>query len=219
MGETAVPEVNPWRIPEWFPDIDSKTTSSLRLFFDLILENQKSYSLVSLKTLPFSDALHIADSILASRIIYKAANAPKEIYDFGTGAGLPGVVFAILYPQVLVHLVDNDSRKIEFLRLALQKLGISNVALHAKNIEALDEGSVQLAFARNLSNITKTVLSSRKCFSKGGSLFHIKGEEWGLEVSEIPTQLCSIWSPSLVSDYKLPIGAFKFSIVKTEKIS
>lgn len=219
MGEAAVPETIPWRIQEWFPDIDGKTIASLRAFFDFILDNQKNYNLLSAKTLPFTDALHFADSILASRIIFKATNSPKEIYDFGTGAGLPGLVFAILYPQVLVHLVESDQKKVEFLRMAIQRLGINNVALHSKAIEALDEGSVQLAFTRNLSSITKTVLSARKCFAKGGSLFHIKGEEWGLEVSEIPTQLCSIWSPSLVSDYKLPIGSFKFSIVKTEKIS
>ena len=50
MGETAVPEVIPWRIQEWFPDIDSKTISSLRKFFDLIIENQKNYNLFILPT-------------------------------------------------------------------------------------------------------------------------------------------------------------------------
>lgn len=219
MGEVSVPEVSPWRIPEWFPDIDSKTVSSLRQFFDLILEHQKNFNLVSAKTIPFADVLHIADSILASRIIFKASQQPKEIYDFGTGGGLPGLVFAILYPSVMVHLVDSDAKKIEFVRIAVQKLGLSNVAVHTKSVESLDEGMVQFAFARNLSSIAKSVLISRKCFKKGGSLFHIKGEEWGLEVSEIPTQLCSIWSPSLISDYKLPLGSFKFSVVKTEKIS
>lgn len=219
MAEAAIPELNPWRIPEWFPDIDAGVLSRLKQFFDLILENQKTFNLVSPKTVPFLDVLHIADSILASRIIYKAAREPKVIYDFGSGGGLPGLVFAILYPSVTVHLVDSDSRKIDFIRLVVQKIGIDNIAVHSKQVEALDESSVEVALVRNLHSIAKVLMISRRCFKKGGSLFHIKGEEWGLEVSEIPTQLCSIWSPSLVSDYKLPIGSVKFSIVKTEKIA
>jgi 16S rRNA (guanine527-N7)-methyltransferase len=46
----------------------------------------------------------------------------------------------------------------------------------------------------------------------------MKSEEWALEVSQIPTQLCSIWQPALESENKLQIGDIKMFVVKTTKL-
>lgn len=218
MGE-AKEESTSWRIGEWFPDLDPKVGDKLRAFHAEINKFNKTHNLISLKTAPVADVLHFADGILACRIIYKSNTQMSDIYDFGSGAGLPGLIFAILYPQVRVHLVENDPKKLEFLDHCLKALSISNAIIESKGIEGLPEASVDFAMSRGLASITKSLLLSRKPFKKGGVFYHIKGEEWGMEVSEIPTQLCSIWSPSLVSDYKLPVGAIKFSVIKTEKIS
>jgi 16S rRNA (guanine527-N7)-methyltransferase len=82
----------------------------------------------------------------------------------------------------------------------------------------LPENSVVMAMVRGLSTISRTILMARKIFLKGGYLYHLKSEEWGLEVSEIPTQLCSVWAPALTADYRLPLSGVKFSIIRTEKI-
>ena len=73
--------------------------------------------------------------------------------------------------------------------------------------------------ARGLSNISKSILLTRRIVPPGGSFYHLKGDSWSGEVSEIPTQLCSVWTPTLVKLYKLPIGEVKFAVIKTEKIA
>jgi 16S rRNA (guanine527-N7)-methyltransferase len=98
-------------------------------------------------------------------------------------------------------------------------LGLKNVKIENLHVEKLPENSVQWAICRGFGNISKAILMARRVVAKGGSLYHMKGEEWGIEVGEIPTQLCSIWSPSLVGEYKLPVGAIKFGVVRTEKIA
>jgi 16S rRNA (guanine527-N7)-methyltransferase len=143
----------------------------------------------------------------------------KKIYDFGSGPGFPGAVFALLYPQVEVVLVEGDVKKAEFLTHLSATLKLKNVTVIGKGIETLPEGSVQHAMARGFANISRTIMAARKSMVKGGSFYHLKGEEWGIEVGEIPTQLCSMWSPSLIGEYKLPVGAIKFAVVKTEKIA
>lgn len=216
--EQEQPVIN-WRINEWFPDLSPNIKSGLKAYFDELLKINKTQSLVSAKTIFVADALHFADSINASRIIASSFPGMDTIYDLGSGAGFPGVVFALLNPNVKVVLIEADSRKCEFLNNVVKLLNLKNVVVEGKTVEALPEASVRYAMARGLSSISKTIMSARKCVAKGGMLFHLKGEEWGIELSEIPTQLCSIWSPSLLGEYKLPVGAMKFSVIKTDKIA
>lgn len=208
-----------WRIDEWFPALSLETRSRLKTYHAELIKANRTVSLISPKTLFVADAIHFADSILASQTIFRSNSNIKKIYDLGSGSGFPGLVFAILYPQVHVVAVEADAKKCEFLNHIIKILGITNCIVENKSIEALPEGSVQFAMARGLASISKSILLTRKVIPKGGIFYHLKTEEWGIEVGEIPTQLCSIWSPSLVGEYKLPVGAVKFSIVKTDKIA
>jgi len=166
-----------------------------------------------------ADAIHFADGILASRVITKAYPKIQEIYDLGSGNGFPGLVFAILNPHIKVHLVEMDQKKCEFLNHVVKLANIDNADIMNVKIEDLKENSVQFALTRGLASISKVILTSRKFVAKGGVVFHLKGEQWGMEVSEIPIQLCSIWAPGLVGEYRLPIGEVKFAIIKTDKIA
>lgn len=208
-----------WRIGDWFPDLSPEIITRLKTYHEELIKFNRTVSLVSPKTVFVADALHFADSILASKVIRPAHPGMTKIYDFGSGGGFPGLVFGILYPEIQVVLVESDIKKCEFLNHIKALLNVSNIIVECKTIESLPENSVQYAMARGFSNISRTIMAARKPMTKGGALFHLKGEEWGIEVGEIPTQLCSIWSPSLLGEYKLPVGSIKFSVVKTDKIA
>ncbi len=208
-----------WRINEWFPDLSPDVKARLKTYHTDLIKGNRTVNLISPKTLFVADAVHFADSILAGKIIMKSNPSIDQIYDLGSGNGFPGLVFAIVYPQVKVVLVEMDSKKCEFLRTMVQTLGLENVTVDCKNIESFGEGTIRFAMARGLGSISKNIMMTRKIVAKGGCFFHLKTEEWGIEVGEIPTQLCSLWSPSLIGEYKLPVGAVKFSVVKTDKIS
>lgn len=51
----------------------------------------------------------------------------KEIFDFGSGAGLPGLILAILNPERNLYLIESDQKKVSFLQNCSFKLGIKNV--------------------------------------------------------------------------------------------
>lgn len=217
-GEQQAPTIY-WRIDEWFPNLSPELKTRLKAYHEELLKFNRTVNLISVKSLFVADAIHFADSILASQIVYRSNPKMEKIYDFGSGSGFPGVVFAMLYPQVQVYLIESDSKKCEFLKHLQNGLKISNISIENKSIESLQDGSVQYAMTRGLFSISKALLLTRRLIVKGGVLFHFKSEEWGLEVGEIPSQLCSIWTPSLVGEYKLPVGAVKFAVIKTEKIS
>ncbi len=218
QGQEAI--VIYWRLDNWFPELGKETLQKMKAYHEHLLRFNKTLNLISVKTISSCDQLHFADSILASRIILKAEPSLDSIYDFGSGNGFPGIIFGMLSPKTKVVLVESDLRKVEFLNNTIQALGIANVITMHQTIESLPENSVKTAMARGLSSISRSILLARKVVAKGGHFYHLKGEEWGLEVSEIPTQLCSVWSPSLTGDYKHPVGNnTKFSIIQTEKIA
>lgn len=211
--------VNQWRLGNWFSDLSPEVASKLKTYFDELVKFNKTLNLVAPKTVPFADALHFSDSILASRVIMKAHSQISEIYDLGSGNGFPGLVLAVLYPNVKVVLVEIDQKKCEFLKHIVASLKLSNASVLNSKIEDLKDGSVQACIVRGLASISKVLLLTRSKVAKGGVLFHMKGEQWGMEVSEIPIQLCSAWSPSLLGEYRLPVGEIKFAVIKTDKIN
>lgn len=207
-----------WRINEWFPDLSPEIRTGLKTYHDELITWNRTVNLVSAKTIFVADAIYFADAILSSRIIVSTTANLNKIYHVSAGAGFPGLIMAVLFPQIQVALLETEPKKIDFLNHIIKLLNLKNATVENKSFESLPEGSVQFAMARGFASISKTIFLARKPMKKGGVFFHLKGEEWGIEVGEIPTQLCSIWTPSLVGDYKLPIGSIKFSVIKTDKI-
>ena len=72
---------------------------------------------------------HILDSASAYSLFSTITNSSSTIADLGTGAGLPGVVLAILFPDRNFVLIDRMTRRIGFLRAVKAKLNLVNVEI------------------------------------------------------------------------------------------
>ena len=218
MSELTSDQVVNWRIKTWFTDLDEKIQDQLKAYFTELQKFNKVVNLVSAKTLLHADAIHFADSILAARIVRKKANKNVYLYDLGSGNGFPGLVYGILFPDQKVILIDSDERKSEFLKHIADSLGLVNVVVQNKKIEMLPQNTIEQAICRGFAPLPKALLTLRKIVKKGGNVYHLKSEEWALEVSQIPTQLCSMWQPALEAEYKLPVGDIKMFVVRTSKL-
>ena len=208
-----------WRLKDWFPELSKTTQGQLKLYCDELVKFNKVVNLVSAKTIQSADCVHFADSVLASRIVNKKCNKNNVLYDIGSGNGFPGLVYSILFPDQKIALVDSDERKCEFLKHVSTLVGNGNVDVQNKKIESFAEGSIQQAVCRGFAPLPRALLSLRKIFNEGGQLFHLKGDEWGMEVSQIPIQLCSIWQPVLEGEYLLPFTDTKLFVIRTDKLS
>lgn len=221
MGTTpdSTESIIRWRIKEWFPEFSSKTHEQLRLYFDELLKFNKVVNLISAKTVSNADAIHFADSIQASLIVSKKVNKNNMLYDIGSGNGFPGIVYSILFPDQRVSLVDTDERKCEFLKHVSKSLGNGNVEVLNTKIESFGSDSIEQAICRGFAPLPRILLALRKIVKDGGQVFHLKAEEWGMEVSQIPIQLCSSWQPLLEGEYKLPVIDTKLYVIRTEKLA
>ncbi len=208
-----------WRIDNWFKHISSDQRKRLKLYHAELCKFNKILNLVSPKSLFISDAVHFADAMLSAEIVIEKLNKNNILYDIGSGNGFPGLVYSALDPSLKITLVDTDQRKCEFLKHTISLLGLVNASVLNLAVEKLPEGSVHQAVARGFAPLPRAMLIMRKTVSVGGVMFHLKSEEWSQEVSQVPSQLCSVWQPTLIGQYDLPSLAHKMYIVRADKIS
>ncbi len=207
-----------WRIKTWFPDLDEAKLLQFKTYFLELLKFNKVVNLISSKGVLNADSTHFADSIISSKLVYAKLNHSVPLHDLGSGNGFPGVVLGILFPDQKVILVDSDERKCEFLKHLIDTLKLTNISVHNRKIDLMDEGAIDQAICRGFAPLPKALLMLRKIVKSKGSIFHLKGNEWSMEVSQIPTQLCSVWQPSLLADYDLLGSDAKMYIVRTDRI-
>jgi 16S rRNA (guanine527-N7)-methyltransferase len=112
---------------------------------------------------PRIDDRHLADSI-----VYAAAweVPPRHCWDLGTGAGLPGLVLATLWPRCRFTLVDRSARKIDLVRRAARILGVE-VDTRVASVGSL-EGQVEAIVSRALMPASDLLPHLRRLLSPGG---------------------------------------------------
>lgn len=220
-GSASAPAYDPAkakaRLQQWFPQIEVKTIDRLVTYLSELNKFNKAVNLVSPATLQTADAVHLADSMYAARIVMPALIAGQPLYDLGSGNGFPGLVFGIMNPALKVILVDRDERKLEFCKHVATVVEATNVSTLKADVESLSEKSITNAVARGFAPLGKALLMTRKTVAKGGKFFHLKGDQWAIELSQVTTQLFSFWQPSLIGEYRLPDQGAQMAVVLTDK--
>lgn len=111
------------------------------------------------------------------------------VADVGSGAGLPGLVIAILRPDLQVTLIESLHRRAEFLRLAVDKLGLGSrvdVLLGRAEDQSL---TVDIVTCRAVANLTRLIGWTTPLFLPEGRLVALKGDRAEGEVSEARSTL------------------------------
>jgi 16S rRNA (guanine527-N7)-methyltransferase len=114
---------------------------------------------------------HIFDCIRA------AVPAPARglAYDLGSGGGLPGMVVAILRPQLSLKLVERRSLRAAFLEWVVGDLHLANVEVEACGIEDLPAGKADACFARALAPLERSWALASDLLAPAGQLIYFAG--------------------------------------------
>ena len=169
--------------------VGNETIERFDHYYSLILKWQPAQNLVSRETLAHFWVRHICDSSALIKI-----NGPKGVWlDFGSGAGFPGLVTAILQKQLnaddpssVVHLVESNKRKVAFLRTVIRETGI-NAVVHSSRIEEFVEKSdlkPDFISARAVTALKNLLAFSENYVSKGSVCFFHKGRDINGEIAE-----------------------------------
>lgn len=132
---------------------------------------------------------HLVNSGLAAELLPAAeaeASAearPIRVADLGSGAGLPGIVLAILRPDVSVVLVEAMARRAAFLAECAAELGLCNVEVRRARAEEL-AGKVEadVVTSRAVAPLDRLAVLSAGLCRPGGLVLAIKGASANAEL-------------------------------------
>ena len=144
----------------------------LLAFITLIEKWNKSYNLTSIRDRVSMVPMHLLDSLAIVPFI-----EGKRIIDIGTGAGLPGIVLAICFPDIEFVLLDSNAKKTRFVQQVILELKLTNVSVCHNRVELYRPGNnFDMAITRAFASLEDIVRLSAHLLSKDGVLLAMKGQ-------------------------------------------
>ena len=158
-----------------------EAASQLQQFHDLLAVEGPIRGLIGPKEAEKLRDRHIGNSLVLESLLPEGCS----LIDIGTGAGLPGIPIAIARPDLEIHLVEPMQRRIEFLELAVAKLGLSNTQIHRARAEQLHGQLVaDLVTARAVASVKELIEWCEPLLNSHGRLVLLKGEKAEIELKE-----------------------------------
>ena len=112
--------------------LNEKQVEKFKLYKDLLIEWNKKFNLTRIIEEKDIYLKHFYDSILLSK--YCELNN-KTICDFGTGAGFPGIVLAIIFNNSSFTLLESNGKKVLFLNEVKNRLNLNNIEIINDRVE------------------------------------------------------------------------------------
>jgi 16S rRNA (guanine527-N7)-methyltransferase len=123
---------------------------------------------------------HLLNSALLAELVPR----PSTLVDIGSGAGLPGLVLAMLLPDVQVTLVEPMARRVVFLGECVAALGLDNVRIRrARAEEVAGEFSADVVTARAVAPLDRLAGLAVPLVRPGGLVLAVKGERAAAEAA------------------------------------
>ncbi|MGH8616443.1 MAG: 16S rRNA (guanine(527)-N(7))-methyltransferase RsmG [Burkholderiales bacterium] len=125
---------------------------------------------------------HLLDSLA----VLPHLTGPR-VLDVGAGAGLPGIVLAIVRPDWAVTLLDSNHKKAAFLQQAVIELKLANADVVCERIENLDRPQAyDVLVSRAFSALAEFVTAALPVLAPGGVLAAMKGVYPHEEIAQLP---------------------------------
>lgn len=128
---------------------------------------------------------HLADCLAAIPPLRRYMTQGR-LLDVGSGGGLPGIVVAVMQPDVEVVCVDAVGKKAAFIRQAAGVMGLRNLrAVHAR-VEDLREAPFEVIASRAFSSLAEFVKLTRRHLGPAGVWLAMKGRAPSEEIAALP---------------------------------
>lgn len=164
-------EAKQWLAARWPDRFDT-----LSRFVGLLRGEAEHQSLIARSTFDTIWVRHILDS---AQLLTWAQ--PRGTWlDVGSGAGLPGIVVAILRDEPVI-LAEPRRKRIEFLQAAVDRLGLRNVTLHAGRVETM-AGVVPVISARAVAPIGQILAATQHLVSRETTYLLPRGRNAQIEL-------------------------------------
>lgn len=112
-----------------------------------------------------------------------------HIADVGSGAGLPGLVLAVLRPDLNVTLIEPLQRRVTWLETTIDRLGLSNVEIRRARAQQVIGLNADIVCSRAVARLDRLLGWNLPLVRPGGEMLALKGASAAEELSEVRSQL------------------------------
>ena len=161
--------------------LDEKQQSSLIKYVELLDKWNKTYNLTAVRKPEQMVTRHLLDSLSICPYI-----RGKHILDVGTGAGLPGIPLAIVFPEKQFTLLDSNNKKTRFVTQAVSELELPNVDVVQSRVENFQFPELfDTITTRAYSAIGEMVKQTSHLLANNGVFLAMKGANPIAEIDEM----------------------------------
>ena len=152
-------------------DLDPGQRRCLLHYLELLVKWNGAYNLTAVRDPAQMIVRHLLDSL---------AIAPwlngRRIIDVGTGAGLPGIPMAIVFPEREIELLDSNGKKTRFLFQVKTALGLDSMVVHHTRVESFQSSEpYDMVLSRAFASLPDMVTACRHLLAPGGRFLAMKG--------------------------------------------
>lgn len=179
---------------DWFGSAlgcDAAMLGKFDQLVDLLCAEAANQNLVSATSLDHVWVRHLADS---AQLLLVPRETPRGPWlDLGSGAGFPGLVVALLRPDIAVTLVESRAKRIAWLESAIDHLGIANADVVGSRLEALETIPVATISARAFAPLPHLIAISARFSTPQTQWLLPKGKNGRQELLEMPKSIQSMF--------------------------
>ena len=165
-------------------DVSRETLLKLRAYEASLQEWQNKFNLVSKSSLEDAWNRHFIDSMQLVKYIPQSA---QSLYDFGSGAGFPGMVLAIMAaektPYLKVSLIESIGKKTLYLKHVSEICSV-NVEIFNQRIESLPKNKVDVITSRAMTSLSDLLGCAYPFCKKETVCIFPKGKKHQEEIDE-----------------------------------
>lgn len=163
----------------------------LLAYLDLLSKWNRAYNLSAVRDPQQMVHQHLLDCLAALPPLDRHLHGRPvaRILDVGSGAGLPGVVWALLRPAWSVCCVDAVAKKASFVRQVAAELAIPNLHSEHARVEQLRWPPVDVVTSRAFASLADFSALTRQHLRPGGCWLAMKGKTPVEEMAALPSDV------------------------------
>ena len=133
-------------------EVTEEKLEKLNQYYELLIEWNEKINLTAITGKKEVYLKHFYDSLTLNKII--DLSKVTSLADVGTGAGFPGIVLKIFFPEIHITLIDSLNKRIEFLKVVIQKLNLDNIEVINNRVEEIKtREKYEVVTARAVANL------------------------------------------------------------------
>ncbi|MDX6292693.1 MAG: rRNA (guanine527-N7)-methyltransferase [Kribbellaceae bacterium] len=166
--------------PPVVEELYPRAVDQLAAYADLLATEGTLRGLIGPREVPRLWERHLLNCAVLERLIPEEA----EVADIGTGAGLPGIVLALVRPDLQVSLVEPLLRRTTFLLEVVERLELPNAEVVRSRAEDLTPASFDVVASRAVAPLGKLAGWCLPLCVEGGLMLAMKGQSAAEELAE-----------------------------------